>query len=340
MKKLYHLFRYKLRVTSYKLRVERFKRFTSHLSPHTSHLKPLFAFLFLPFAAFAQATVTGVLYSCPEQVTVTYNLKSTCPVNLTLQYSHDCKTWTEAVEVEGNLANQTGTGTEEKTIVWNNADEGENGVIFGKFYFKVTYPGSEDSQEPVEHDYVEINGLKWATTNLAEPYTFVASPTDTGWYYQWSINVGWRPYPATPLLNSDGGSTWIGTINNDMPQGWVCDHPCPFGWRLPTFIEYATLAQYNITPTGTGAILDLLNGISGRFFDSGDPCQPLLFLPAAGYRSSSGSLSNVGRNGTYWNSRQNTTTYSNYLNFTSTYVDASYMGSKAQGFTIRCVSEN
>jgi len=350
MKKLYHLFRYKLQVKLprfcfAKSPLQNLKGIYCKVRPYNSPFSTfnfqlsilIFAFYLLPTAAFAQATVTGVLYSCPEKVTVTYNLNSDCPVNLTLQYSHDCVAWTEAIEVEGDLEDQTGTGTETKTIIWNNADEGDDGVIFGKFYFKVTYPGSDDLQEPVEHDYVQIGPLKWATTNLAEPYTFAASPTDTGWYYQWSINVGWRPYPNTPLLNSDGGSTWITTINNNMPQGWVCDQPCPAGWRLPTRAENVTLANY-VVPVSSG--LDRLNGINGRFFDSGDPCQPLLFLPAAGGRDfSGGSLGSVGTYGFYWSSTQSSTTSAYYLSFVSTSVLPSNNDGKTYGFSVRCVSE-
>ena len=273
-------------------------------------------------------------------------MNSKCPVNLTLQYSHDCETWTEAVEVNRDLTNQTGDGTLEETIVWNNADEGENGVIFGKFYFKVTYPESDDSQEPVEHDYVEINGLKWATCNVAEPGTFAASPTDTGWYYQWSVNVGWKPYPNTPLLNSDGGTTWNSTTpppgsppyNPINPSLWVCDHPCPAGWRLPTDAEYVTLVDYAV-PVSNG--LDRLNGINGRFFASGDPCQPLLFLPAAGSRSGiDGLLDVVGTYGRYWSSTQTSTTTASYLTFYSTDMDLVFSTYKTNGLTVRCVSEN
>ena len=343
MKNLYHLFvtRYKLQVTSYKLHIARFKRFTSHLLPHTSYLKrftshltpltsyliPLSAFLFLPFFAFAQngATVTDVVFSCGT-VTVTYNLEVCDSANVTLKYSPDKCEWFTAT-TEGDV--KPGNG---KTIVWDDLGS----ASFGKFYYKIEY--QEIIIDPVEHDYVRIDTLKWATCNVAEPGTFAASPTDTGWHYQWSINVGWRPIPGTPSESSPIGSTWITPINDNMPQGWVCDQPCPAGWRLPTSAEYVTLAGY-VVPVSSG--LDRLDGIAGRFFDSGVPCQPLLFLPAAGYRGTSdGLLGNVGTNGYYWSSTPDGTTNAYGLYFNSTGMGPSSSLNKTFGFTVRCVSEN
>ena len=339
MKKLYHLLltRYKLRVTSYKLQVTSYKLRVTNLFCRISDIGyriSFIAFLFFPFSVFAQATVTEVLYSCPGQITVTYNLNSVCAVDVTLEYSYDCETWTEAHKVEGDLEKQTGTGIEDKTIVWNNAEEGEGGVVFGKFYFRVEYPGSE--QEPVEHAYIEIAGLKWATCNVAKPGFFADSPSDTGWYYQWGINVGWRPSPDTPLFNSDGGTIWNTSPNSNMPQGWLCD-PCPVGWRLPTIGEYEDLFNYVVHH---GSSFDRLKGQNGRFFDNGDPCQPLLFLPVAGYRNSpDGRLTLVSTYGQYWSSMQGSNSGAFYFRFSTTTTSFSGNGSKGSASLIRCVAE-
>jgi len=71
-------------------------------------------------------------FSCPEHVTITYDLNTNQPVDLILYYSHNKCDWMIAQTVSGDLtAQSTGTG---KTINWNNSADN---VKYGKFYFKV-----------------------------------------------------------------------------------------------------------------------------------------------------------------------------------------------------------
>jgi hypothetical protein len=67
--------------------------------------------------------------------------------------------------------------------------------------------------------------------------------------------------------------------------------------------------------------------------------EPLLFLPAAGYRLySGGGQSRAGHYGSYWSSTVNMR-YSHDLGFDSAYVYPGGNGNRANGFSLRCVAE-
>jgi uncharacterized protein (TIGR02145 family) len=72
---------------------------------------------------------------------------------------------------------------------------------------------------------------------------------------------------------------------------------------------------------------------------------PTLFLPTAGYRSSSnGSLINGGSYGTYWssaafNEEEDKYAYCYGLHFRSNGVYPADYSSRANGFSVRCVAD-
>ena len=93
----------------------------------------LFSLLLSSFSSFSQnATLTNVVIS-PTNITVTYDLVSSNPVDIILCYSLDGKcTWDDAGAVTGDITCQTtGNG---KTIVWDNIADGKK---YGIFYFKL-----------------------------------------------------------------------------------------------------------------------------------------------------------------------------------------------------------
>jgi len=174
---------------------------------------------------------------------------------------------------------------------------------------------------------VVINGIKWSTRNVAAPGTFAAKPEDAGMLYRWNRKKAWN---TTDSLVSGWDST--------IPEGdsWAkANDPCPTGWRVPTQEELESLLSAISVVSGP---LDELNGVTGRYFGSGDE---KLFLPAAGYRDDcTGTLLNAGSFGYYWSSTANSSEDAYSLAFVSGYDAGVYgEGSRSFGFSVRCVSE-
>ena len=358
MKNLYHLF-----VTRYRLRVK-LPRFCFAKSP-LQNLKGiihrflpsafcilLFAFLFLPFFALAQppvpmleAEVTDVVFSCPGIVEITYDLvitscKPLAVYDVTLYYSSENCDWTPAV-TEENV--QPGTG---KTITW---DAAADNASFGKFYYKVKYTLPHLS-EPVP---VLINGVKWAPVNLDEGGWFCANPWESGGYYQWGRQADGHecltsdttrtlsptddPGHSDFILVSSSPYDWLASPNDllwnsgteAIPEKTVHD-PCPDGWRVPTQTQLRSL-------TNVSSSLITQNGIAGYLVKNVPDTGSSLFFPMVSYRRYNSGLLTGSASG-YWSSTSDSAD-AYYLRCNSTYFDM-VANPRAQGFLVRCVSEN
>ena len=136
---------------------------------------------------------------------------------------------------------------------------------------------------------VVINGIKWATRNIAAPGTFAATPEDAGMFYRWNQKKAWVTTDRDDSIPA--GDTWA--KSND---------PCPAGWRIPTNDEFLKLFDTN----KVSSAWTTQNGVEGRKFTD-KATGNAIFLPAAGYGScSDGTLNLAGSQGDYWMS----TTYS------------------------------
>jgi uncharacterized protein (TIGR02145 family) len=215
---------------------------------------------------------------------------------------------------------------------------------------------------------VIINGIKWATRNLAAHGKFVEKPEDYGALFQWG-RAGdgheQRTSPSYPNDNADFENGVVSGAENfdvngqivnthaaygkfikqaDNPFDWripqddalwnlgseatpikMVNDPCPAGWRLPTYTEFATLDNGKWTNTP----------VFGYRFWNNDAS---IFFPAAGYRDCiNGMVYDEGEDGYYWS---NTAAgHSCYLSFGSDYfgIDGYF---KTSGFSIRCVAEH
>lgn len=142
--------------------------------------------------------------------------------------------------------------------------------------------------EPSGPEYVdegvEINGIVWATRNVAAPGTFAETPEEFGMYYQWNRRTGW----ADPV-----GSKWDGAPYTD-PQWQSGNDPCPAGWRLPTRDENRSLDQVIKVDWS----YTTQNGVAGsKFVDKENGNS--LFLPSAGYIGADGVAAEQGTHGYY-----------------------------------------
>ncbi|MDR0907885.1 MAG: fibrobacter succinogenes major paralogous domain-containing protein [Rikenellaceae bacterium] len=152
--------------------------------------------------------------------------------------------------------------------------------------------------------------------------------------------------PSRPEISSstDGvtinGITWasrnVGVkgkfMDNPEDYGLLYDFEeaqtaCPKGWRTPTQEEFELLAAAN---NGWATF----NGINGRWFDNGGQA---IFLPAAGYRNTSGAAYSQGSDGDYWSSTPLNASYGSILSFYSSSVHPYGNSFYAYGFSVRCV---
>ena len=167
---------------------------------------------------------------------------------------------------------------------------------------------------------VVINGVRWATRNVDAPGTFATTPESAGMFFQWNRQRGW---PAT-----DEVAGW----NTSAPAGttWARDYdPCPPGWRVPTLNELRGLLD-------AGSVWVTRDGVDGRLFGT---APNYLFLPAADWRTTVGTLSGVGAPGVYWSSSASPiagTAMSLRLLENESLIRNSF---RANGFLVRCVAE-
>ena len=171
---------------------------------------------------------------------------------------------------------------------------------------------------------VLINGVRWATCNVAAPGTFAASPEDPGMFYQWNDKTGWKP--------SRKLESWKSSWNGNEATTWEkANDPCPAGWRMPTKDELESL-------NAAGSVWTIVNGMSGRLFGSGDSA---IFLPAAGFRYSDnkGSHTNAGIAGFYWSGTEDGEGSYN-LYFDSVNSGPGLGKNRAFGFSCRCVEDS
>jgi uncharacterized protein (TIGR02145 family) len=180
---------------------------------------------------------------------------------------------------------------------------------------------------------VVINGVRWATRNVAAPGTFATNPEDAGLFYQWNSKVGW---PAMGTVSGWNSSWNGGYITPSASDTWTsANDPSPAGYRVPTYAEIKTLLDTTkVTNTWT-----TVNSVNGRKFTdktSGNS----IFFPASGCRSFYlyGTLDSAGSIGYYWSS----TAYNVYnaydMYLYNSYTDCYYYG-RTLGLTIRPVAK-
>ena len=195
-----------------------------------------------------------------------------------------------------------------------------------------TVDGSRTASCVVNVTYVPeygviIGGIRWATRNVAAPGTFAPRPESPGMFFQWNRRTGWSA--ATPGVGvavvgwnstTAGGTAW-----------YAANDPCPAGWRVPTQAEIANLRnQPNVWMEDWND-----TGVNGRLFGLA-PYQ--IFLPAVGWRLTTGTLNYVGMGGLYWSSTQSGSTNAMTLWFSSG-NSSMLIWSRANGLSVRCVAE-
>ena len=151
--------------------------------------------------------------------------------------------------------------------------------------------------------------------------------------------------------NPTGRNLYLWVLWRDVNRD-PCGQVAGANWRIPTQTEWSDIykggqgadAPGNATANtwvwrAPGTTTNLAYGTAGGFEIKPDGETTTLFLPAAGYRTSStGQLYNPGVNGFYWS----VTTYGNFsfsLHFTSGNVIPAYYNFRTLGYSVRCVAE-
>jgi uncharacterized protein (TIGR02145 family) len=192
----------------------------------------------------------------------------------------------------------------------------------------VFYRPAVNDEKSDTFEYVEINGVRWATRNVDQPGTFAASPESPGMFYQWNRKTAW---PATGEVTG-----W----DSSYPTGdsWAKENdPSPAGYRVPTKEEIQSLLdEDNVTNEWT-----TINNVTGRKFTDKTTGNSI-FLPAVGYRRyDDGTLYDDGTGGNYWCSTASEHNERNayYLYFYSGFADWDSYASRYNGFSIRPVAK-
>ncbi|MDR0873655.1 MAG: Ig-like domain-containing protein [Prevotellaceae bacterium] len=227
----------------------------------------------------------------------------------------------------------------DKTVTWTSSDNAKATVVGGKVTAKtagtvtITAKAGDKTatctvtvKAPLSSgESVVINGVKWATRNVASPGTFASNPESAGMIYQWNRKKGWS---ASGIVEG-----WDGTdVEGNMWEN--ANDPSPSGYRMPTLAEIQSLANTTYVTNEWTTI----NGVNGRLFTdktSGNS----LFLPAVGMRSFlSGSLSNTNFLGVYWCNEE----YDDYnaynLSFTQSEKAFRTYDGKRIGYSVRSVA--
>jgi uncharacterized protein (TIGR02145 family) len=165
----------------------------------------------------------------------------------------------------------------------------------------------------------------WITQNLGSDNQAASAADATeaaaGWYWQFNRKQGYKHDGTIRTPNT----TWITPI--DENSDWTAaNDPCTIllgtGWRIPTYTEWSNADN------------------NGGWNNYDDSYSSVLKLHAAGGINNDGTLSPRGDGGSYWSSKQNTSTSSWYLLLGNS-LSGTYYGDfgKVLGFTVRCLKD-
>ena len=173
------------------------------------------------------------------------------------------------------------------------------------------------------HEWVDLGlSVKWATCNVG-----ATSPSDYGDYFAWG------EISTKSSYTEDNSKTYKKHMGDIAGNSQYDAARVNWGstWRMPTKKEFQELKDQCIwTWTSQGGhsgyrVTSKTNGNS-------------IFLPAAGCRNGK-SLNGIGSSGNYWSAGPSSDTYGCFLYFRSSSVDPQSYGHRANGFSVRPVSE-
>jgi len=134
----------------------------------------------------------------------------------------------------------------------------------------------------------------------------------------------WKP--TNPEIN-----IWDKNASNCFPQAWNNNWNWYYNWTGA--VEEAKYLWKKI-PTK-----EQWEEIVKPFWNDWKSLSEKLNLPFAGYRGcSNGHYNNQSADAVYWSSTPNSN-YADYLSFVASYIYPAYGGSRANGFSVRCLKD-
>ena len=256
------------------------------------------------FVAVTDITGTPTAIIAGTPLTLTATVAPTNATNKTVTWSV-ANAGTTGASISGNTLNTTaaGTATVRATVT--------NGATVTTNYTKEFAIMTVSSEQGVL-----INGVIWATRNVADFGKFAAKPEDAGMIYQWNRPKAW---PVTGTVTGWDTSAQTATV-------WAeANDPCPAGWRVPSKEEFDKLVA-------AGSVWDPVK--NGRIVGSG---ANTILLTLVGVRNGDGSPPNAIDRSCYWANSGPAAAYILFVTKDMFTSDAST--SKNQGVSVRCVTK-
>jgi len=166
----------------------------------------------------------------------------------------------------------------------------------------------------------------WITRNLGASQQAGskndATEASAGWYWQFNRKQGFR-HDGTSRLPNTNWSNNISESSDWQPGNDPCSLLLGSGWRIPTKTEWMNVK---------------INGSWNNLYSVYN--SPLKMHAAGSLKNWGGFLSNRGTDGNYWSNSQAYTESGKFLFISSGSLYINDYGSKASGFSLRCILNN
>jgi uncharacterized protein (TIGR02145 family) len=255
---------------------------------------------------------------------------------------------------DGAVVGQYNVNTEVDSVIFYNPTVAQNDTA-GTF---------TDSRDGNEYNWVKIGDQVWMAENLRATHYADGTPIpkvtgDTEWDNLGTSDKAYCWYNNDSASNAETYGalyTWAAAMDgaassNSNPSG--VQGICPDGWHLPSDAEWKELEMYlGMSETeanstgwrGTNQGSKLAD--SANLWQDGDLENNAAFgtsgftaLPG-GYRSNSGTFTNVGYNGYWWSATEHNAAgaWDRVMSYYYSNV-YSYYGNSLSGFSVRCLRD-